>query len=237
MSGSQWPARYEIRVGEVLDGHWSVRFEGLEVRGEADETVISGPLQDESALHRVLAKVRDLAFTSSPCTVWDPRRREEETWLTVILRGERVLLRPGLAENVARLARIRREPEVAGWWGDFGVEEIKDEFMGADCGFVIEVDGDVIGAIQYSEENEPMYRHAGIDIFVTSSRRGQGLGPEAISVLRYLFEERGHHRLTIDPGGGQRRRDPGLRAGGFPKGRSDASMRTRTRRLRGVTVS
>jgi aminoglycoside 6'-N-acetyltransferase len=71
--------------------------------------------------------------------------------------------------------------------------------MGADCGFVIEVDGDVIGAIQYSEENEPMYRHAGIDSFVSSSRRGQGLGPEAISVLRYLFEERGHHRLTIDP--------------------------------------
>jgi RimJ/RimL family protein N-acetyltransferase len=45
-----------------------------------------------------------------------------------------------------------------------------------------------------------MYRHAGMDIFLTTPRHGQGLGTEAIRLLaRYLFEERGHHRLTIDP--------------------------------------
>jgi hypothetical protein len=88
--GSQWPARYEIRVGEVLDGHWSVWFEGLEVRGEAGETVISGPLQDESAFTECSPRFGISAFTSSPCAVWDPRRREEETVAdTVILRGER----------------------------------------------------------------------------------------------------------------------------------------------------
>ena len=37
------------------------------------------------------------------------------------------------------------------------------------------------------------------ELYVVPARRGQGLGPEAISVLRYLFEERGYHRLTIDP--------------------------------------
>ena len=59
---------------------------------------------------------------------------------------------------------------------------------------------EVVGAIQYHEKNEPMYRHAGIDIFLSTSRHGQGLGTEAIRVLaRYLFEERSHHRLTIDP--------------------------------------
>jgi aminoglycoside 6'-N-acetyltransferase len=119
---------------------------------------------------------------------------------TMILRGERVLLRPGRAEDVERLAEIGREPEVARWWGDFGVEDITREFVDASNGLVIEVDGEVVGAIQYAEENEPMYRHAGIDIFVTSSRRGKRLGSEAIGVLaRYLFEEHGHHRLTIDP--------------------------------------
>jgi aminoglycoside 6'-N-acetyltransferase len=117
-----------------------------------------------------------------------------------ILRGERVLLRPGLAEDVARIAQIASEPEVARWWGDLGVEDIKREFVDTNNGFVIEIDGEVVGAIQYAEENEPMYRHAGIDIFVTSFRRGQGLGSEAIRLLaRYLFDERGHHRLTIDP--------------------------------------
>jgi aminoglycoside 6'-N-acetyltransferase len=81
-----------------------------------------------------------------------------------------------------------------------GLEDITREFGDTNDGFVIEVDEEVVGAIQYAEENEPMYRHAGIDIFVTSFRRGQGLGSEAIRLLaRYLFDERGHHRLTIDP--------------------------------------
>jgi aminoglycoside 6'-N-acetyltransferase len=119
---------------------------------------------------------------------------------TVILRGERVLLRPGVAEDAERLAQIRSEPEVARWWGDLGVEDIRRDFIDVNSGFVIDVDGEVVGAIQYAEENEPMYRHAGIDIFVTASRRGQGLGSEAVRVLaRHLFDERGHHRLTIDP--------------------------------------
>ena len=45
-----------------------------------------------------------------------------------------------------------------------------------------------------------MYRHAGIDISVRSEWQGQGLGPDAIRTLaRYLIDELGHHRLTIDP--------------------------------------
>ena len=65
---------------------------------------------------------------------------------------------------------------------------------------MIEVQGSVAGLIQYSEENEPDYRHAGIDIAVGSRWQGRGIGPDAIRALaRHLFEERGHHRLTIDP--------------------------------------
>jgi hypothetical protein len=69
-----------------------------------------------------------------------------------------------------------------------------------DDGFVIEVDGESVGAMQDHEEDEPMYRHAGADIFITASRHGQGLGTETVRVLaRHLFEEREHCRLTIDP--------------------------------------
>ena len=112
-----------------------------------------------------------------------------------------MVLRPGRPDDAARLSQIRTEPEVARRWGSEDIEqEIKEDFIEADGGFVIEVDGEVIGAIQYHEENEPMYRHAGMDVFLTTSRHGQGLGTEALRVLaRYLFEERGHHRLTIDP--------------------------------------
>jgi aminoglycoside 6'-N-acetyltransferase len=119
----------------------------------------------------------------------------------VVLRGKRVLLRPGHPDDADRLLEIRNEPEVARWWGSVDIEEeISEEFIEVDDAFVIEADGEVVGAIQYHEENEPMYRHAGIDIYLTASRHGQGLGTEAIRLLApYLFEEHGHHRLTIDP--------------------------------------
>jgi aminoglycoside 6'-N-acetyltransferase len=119
----------------------------------------------------------------------------------VILRGKHVLLRPARPEDAEGLIQIRSEPEVARRWGSIDIEEeISEQFIEADEGFVIEADGDVVGAIQYHEEDDPMYRHAGMDIFLTASRHGQGLGTEAIRLLaRHLFEERGHHRLTIDP--------------------------------------
>jgi len=45
-----------------------------------------------------------------------------------------------------------------------------------------------------------MYRHAGIDIYLGSRFQGRGAGREAVALLaRYLFEQRGHHRITIDP--------------------------------------
>jgi aminoglycoside 6'-N-acetyltransferase len=120
----------------------------------------------------------------------------------VVLRGERVLLRPGRPEDADALARIRREPEVARRWGAGGgiEEEVREAFVGNDEGFVIEADGEIVGAIQYGEEEDPMYRQANIDIFLTTPRHGEGLGTEAVRVLaRHLFEDRGHHRLTIDP--------------------------------------
>jgi aminoglycoside 6'-N-acetyltransferase len=117
------------------------------------------------------------------------------------LRGERVLLRAGYPGDADALARIRKEPEVVRRWGDANIEEeIQEQFIGAENGFVIEMDGEIVGAIQYGEEDEPMYRHANVDIFLTTSHHGQGLGAEAVRVMaRHLFGERDHHRLTIDP--------------------------------------
>jgi aminoglycoside 6'-N-acetyltransferase len=96
----------------------------------------------------------------------------------VVLRGERVLLRRGRPEDAARLFQIWNEPEVARRWGADDIEEeIGEQFIEADEGFVIEADGEVVGAIQYHEENEPMYRHAGIDIFLRDLRLREGVLP------------------------------------------------------------
>jgi aminoglycoside 6'-N-acetyltransferase len=66
--------------------------------------------------------------------------------------------------------------------------------------FAIEVDGALAGWLGVNEEDEPDYRHASLDIFMAASYHGAGLGPEALRVvLRWLFDERGHHRVTIDP--------------------------------------
>lgn len=100
------------------------------------------------------------------------------------LRGERLLLRTGYPGDADALARIRKEPEVARRWGDANIEEeIQEQFIGADNGFVIEIDGEIVGGIQYGEEDDPMYRHANVDIFLTTSHHGQGLGTEAVRVL------------------------------------------------------
>lgn len=57
-------ARYEITVEGHLDrSHWSRWFEGMEVTLAADgTTVLSGPVADQSALHGLLAKIRDLGL-------------------------------------------------------------------------------------------------------------------------------------------------------------------------------
>lgn len=118
------------------------------------------------------------------------------------LRGERVTLRPITLEDAPRLAEIAAEPEIARWWLGLTEDDLRDK-AGPDeeaMVFVIEESGDVIGLVEAVEENEPDYRHAGIDIFVTAARRGQGLGADTIRALaRHLFEDRGHHRITIDP--------------------------------------
>ncbi len=56
------PEYYEIRLEEFCARGWSTWFEGLRLSADGTQTVISGELADQSALHGVLAKVRDLGM-------------------------------------------------------------------------------------------------------------------------------------------------------------------------------
>jgi hypothetical protein len=54
---------YQIRVKGHLGAGWEDWFEGLTVLPEAQgETMITGPLADQAALHALLKKVRDLGM-------------------------------------------------------------------------------------------------------------------------------------------------------------------------------
>ena len=64
---------YRIRVGGHLDSSWSEWFEGLRLTYEANgETVLSGPIVDEAALHGVLASQAKNALRARTrlATVW-----------------------------------------------------------------------------------------------------------------------------------------------------------------------
>lgn len=109
-----------------------------------------------------------------------------------------MILRPMIESDEAELLRIHSTPEVARWWG------------GPEAGFpwsdepestrlTIEVDGAVAGMIQFYEEPEP-HHYASIDLFLDPALHGRGLGTEALqNLVRRLIDERGHHRITIDP--------------------------------------
>lgn len=112
----------------------------------------------------------------------------------------RAILRPLAKGDEVELLRIHATPEVALWW-----DVPDDGFPWSDepesSRLTIEVDGAVAGMIQFCEEQAPKYRHATIDLFLDPALHGRGLGTEAVRrLVRYLIDERGHHRITIDPG-------------------------------------
>jgi aminoglycoside 6'-N-acetyltransferase len=119
------------------------------------------------------------------------------------LPGERVVLRPLSLDDAPRLSEIGAEPEVARWWPGLGPEQLTAKAEGRDVGvvaFAVELDGEVIGLAEYWEESDPEYRHAGIDLCLTTARHGQDLGSDAVRTLvRHLVRDLGHHRIVIDP--------------------------------------
>jgi hypothetical protein len=62
VNGSGSPTQYELRVEGVLDSRWAAWFEGLQVTSDGRQTLISGLLIDQPALHGLLAKIRDLGL-------------------------------------------------------------------------------------------------------------------------------------------------------------------------------
>jgi aminoglycoside 6'-N-acetyltransferase len=109
-----------------------------------------------------------------------------------------VELRPVEAGDVAELLRIRATPEVRRWWGDPDPGWPFDDDPET-TRLAIVVDGRVAGLIQYAEEDDPRYRHAGIDLFLDPALHDRGLGTEAVRRVVALLRDRGHHRITIDP--------------------------------------
>lgn len=109
-----------------------------------------------------------------------------------------VILRPLAERDATDLRRILETSEVRRWWDvapdDFPWDEPEATRL------TIWVDDVIAGLIQFGEEHEPKYRHASIDLFLDPPLHGRGIGTEVVArVVAHLIEDRGHHRITIDP--------------------------------------
>lgn len=58
----QGPARYEIKVKGLLGNQWLSWFEGVSIETEGGLTTITADVPDQSALHGLIARVRDLGL-------------------------------------------------------------------------------------------------------------------------------------------------------------------------------
>ena len=112
-----------------------------------------------------------------------------------------MILRPAVEADLPALLAILESPEVAQWWGVPDAAELRAQLGEEDDQvLIVTVDGEMAGLLLCHEEADPMYRSAGIDIALAPAFQKRGLGQESIRALAgFLFEERGHHRLTIDP--------------------------------------
>lgn len=120
------------------------------------------------------------------------------------LSGDRLTLRPLADADLDALVDIIARPGVREWWPSADERSrVREELRGDDAGclaLAIDVGGELAGWLAVTEEDDPDYRHAALDIILAPGHQDRGLGPEALrTAIRWLIQERGHHRFTIDP--------------------------------------
>lgn len=74
------PRLYEIRVGKLLDETWTEWFDGLTLSPQADgTTLLKGELPDQTALHTVLNKIRNLNLELVAVSYTEVSEKPDET--------------------------------------------------------------------------------------------------------------------------------------------------------------
>jgi hypothetical protein len=74
---------YRITIKGHLDSEWSDWFDGLTITlADNGETILTGPIVDQTALHGVLIKIRDLGLPLLSLNRTEPERECESSLLT-----------------------------------------------------------------------------------------------------------------------------------------------------------
>ena len=98
------------------------------------------------------------------------------------------------------LTEILAQPEVARWWPRYDHARVRDVLVESNdtTVYVITLDTDVIGSVQYVEEPARDYRHASLDLFLDAAQHG-GYLPQP---PRSLGAQTDEHRARGHPGDG-----------------------------------
>jgi aminoglycoside 6'-N-acetyltransferase len=113
----------------------------------------------------------------------------------ILVRGRLTALRPAGGTDVDRLVAWHADPDVSRYWDGetFTRAEIAERLAQDDVeAWIVEAGDEPVGYLQVHAE--------GLDMFLVPGARGLGLGPDAARAMaRYLIDERGRARVTVDP--------------------------------------
>jgi aminoglycoside 6'-N-acetyltransferase len=117
------------------------------------------------------------------------------------LQGRLTVVRTATVDDADLLVAWHGDPEVARFWDGetFTRDDMLERLRRPDVeAYVVEADGEPVGYLQSWHEGDDA--EGGIDMFLIPAARGRGLGPDAArAVARYLREDRGWRRVTVDP--------------------------------------
>jgi aminoglycoside 6'-N-acetyltransferase len=118
------------------------------------------------------------------------------------LQGHGFVLRPLRRADADDVLRLLSEPGVARWWGAYDAEKLERDFYDPAWAYtyLVLVADELAGVLQFHEVPDPDYKSAGVDITLRDAYTDRGLGTKTLrTLIRYLIDQRGHHRITIDP--------------------------------------
>ena len=209
---------YEVRVAGHLDDHWATWLDDLTlVRQDDGTTVLTGPLADQSQLHGLLARVRDLGapllslhtLDAPPSTAEFPAHASPA--LGHPLRTDRLTLRPATEDDADATWKYRRLGAVGEWLTELprDLASYRSTFAGPErlaATVIVELDGHVIGDFmlrvgdawaQAEVTDHAKGAVAELGWLLDPDHTGHGYATEAVrALLEYCFDSRGLHRVV-----------------------------------------
>jgi RimJ/RimL family protein N-acetyltransferase len=209
---------YEVRVASHLDDHWATWLNDLTpVRHKDGTTVLTGPLADQSQLHGLLARIRDLGIPLLALSTSDSPAPEAGslTQPTRLLRHrvctERLTLRPAIDGDADATWAYRRLPSVGQWLTELATDVTAYRSAFTDpqrlaATVMVEREGHVVGDLMLRVEDAWAQAEVAADAkgaqvelgwVLDPSCTGHGYATEAVrALLRYCFTDLGTHRVV-----------------------------------------